>query len=151
MFLEALDDASNNFQKAEKNTITNDGVKMQARQIDANGNSYWQIETKKDIFANLTKVSELKKEAFNFILNGDKGDKVFGLIDGKNLEFIRVSAKEYVYGVASQLLSTEEYKQKMRMSTSIIDLVENASITYDSPDKKITNYSLMVSKITKEE
>ena len=136
LFLEALDDASNNFQKAEKNTITNDGVKMQARQIDANGNSYWQIETEKDIFANLTKVSELKKAAFNFILNGDKGDKVFGLIDGKNLEFIRVSAKEYVYGVASQLLSTEEYKQKMRMSTSIIDLVENASITYDSPDKK---------------
>lgn len=27
LFLEALDDASNNFQKAEKNTITNDGVK----------------------------------------------------------------------------------------------------------------------------
>ena len=31
LFLEALDDASNNFQKAEKNTITNDGVKKSER------------------------------------------------------------------------------------------------------------------------
>ena len=31
LFLEAIDDASTNFQKAEKNTIINDGVKMQAR------------------------------------------------------------------------------------------------------------------------
>ena len=31
MFLEALDDASNNFQKAEKNAATNDSVKMQTR------------------------------------------------------------------------------------------------------------------------
>ena len=34
LFLEALDDASNNFQKAEKNTITNDGVKMQTRSVN---------------------------------------------------------------------------------------------------------------------
>ena len=32
LFLEALDDASNNFQKAEKNTATNDGVKYQVRE-----------------------------------------------------------------------------------------------------------------------
>ena len=58
------------------------------------------------------------------------------LIDGQELKFVRVSAREYVYGEASKKLSAEEYKQKMRMSTSIIDLVENASMEYDAPDHK---------------
>lgn len=41
LFLEALDDASTNFQKAEKNTITNDGVKMQIRNEYANEIDKW--------------------------------------------------------------------------------------------------------------
>ena len=58
------------------------------------------------------------------------------MIDGESLEFIRVSANEYVYGKQAQTLSEEAYKQKMRMSTSIIDLIENADIKYDAPDHK---------------
>ena len=80
------------------------------------------------------------KAAYQFILHGDKGNKVVGLIDGRNLEFIRISAKEYVYGRRSTELSTEEYKQKMRMLTSIIDLIENAFISYDAPDHKNHTY-----------
>ena len=117
-------------------TSTDGDVLAQAREIDSEGNSYWQIETDKDIFKGIKSVKGLQRAAFNYILNGDKGNKIIDLIDGKRLEFIRVSAKEYVYGEASKDLTTEEYKQKMRMSTSIIDLVENASIQYDSPDHK---------------
>lgn len=117
------------------NNVEGDVLK-QAREIDAKGNSYWQIETDKDIFKGIVNVKELQKAAFNYILNGDKGNKIIDLIDGKKLEFIRVSAEEYVYGKASKSLSPDEYKQKMRMSTSIIDLIENASIEYDAPDYK---------------
>ena len=110
--------------------------KKQAKKIDGNGKSYWQIESEKDVFKNLTGVKELQKAAYQFILHGDKGNKIVGLVDGRNLEFIRISAQEYVYGTSSKELSTEEYKQKMRMSTSVIDLIENASISYDAPDHK---------------
>ena len=120
----------------EKETSAEKRVLEQAREIDSDGNSYWQIETDKDIFKGIETVKGLQDAAYNYILNGDKGDKITDLIDGKELNFIRVSAKEYVYGEASKTLSTEEYKQKMRMSTSIIDLIENASIEYDAPDHK---------------
>ena len=120
----------------KRNNSTENGVREQAKELDSNGNQYWQIETDKDIFKGIMSVKGLQDAAYNYILNGDKGNKIIGLIDGKNLEFIRVSAKEYVYGDASKTLSTEEYKQKMRMSTSIIDLIENASIQYDAPDHK---------------
>ena len=121
--------------KHKKSTSEGDVVD-QAKELDSDGNSYWQIETEKDIFAGIESVNELQKAAYDFILNGDKGNKIFGTIDGAKIEFIRVSAREYVYGEASKTLTTEEYKQKMRMSTSIIDLIENASIEYDSPDHK---------------
>lgn len=127
-------DSVHNFEKDaryENNVKRKNSVKM-----DSKGNSYWQIETDKDIFKGISAVKELQNAAYDYILNGDKGDKVVGLIDGKNLEFIRVSAKEYVYGDASTNLTTEEYKQKMRMSTSIIDLIDNAYISYDAPDHK---------------
>ena len=42
LFLEALDDASNNFQKAEKNTDANDGVKMQVREDFAQQLQDWR-------------------------------------------------------------------------------------------------------------
>lgn len=138
LFAEALVDAGNNFQanKGQKNTTSEGDVKLQAREVDSNGNEYWQIESNKDIFKGIKSTKALKNAAYNYILHGDKGNKIVGLIDGQNLEFIRVSAKEYVYGTQSQNLSEEAYKQKMRMSTSIIDLVENANINYDAPDHK---------------
>lgn len=52
------------------------------------------------------------------------------------MKFIRISAEEYVYGEDSKTLNTEQYKQKMRMSTSVIDLIRNATIKYDAPDFK---------------
>ena len=138
LFAEALVDASNNYQanEGQKNTTSEGDVKLQAREVDSNGNEYWQIESNKDIFKGIQSTSQLKKAAYNYILHGDKGNKIVGLIDGKNLEFVRVSAREYVYGTQSQNLSEEAYKQKMRMSTSIIDLIENANINYDAPDHK---------------
>ena len=125
-------------QKAEPNQTRGspDAEGKASREIDADGKSYWQIETDKDVFANLTNIKDLQKAAYKFILHGDKGSKIVDIIDGERLEFIRISASEYVYGSDSTKLTQEEYKQKMRMSTSIIDLIENASITYDAPDHK---------------
>ena len=122
--------------KANQTRGSPDAEGKASREIDADGKSYWQIETDKDVFANLTNIKDLQKAAYKFILHGDKGSKIVDIIDGERLEFIRISASEYVYGSDSTKLTQEEYKQKMRMSTSIIDLIENASITYDAPDHK---------------
>ncbi len=120
----------------EHENTADDRVLEQAREIDAEGNPYWQIETEKDIFKDIETVKGLQKAAYEYILHGYKGSKIVGLIDGENIEFIRISAKEYVYGNASKTLSTSQYKQKMRMSVSIMDLIENAPISYDAPDHK---------------
>lgn len=114
----------------------NEDIRYSARELDSDGSEYWQIESEKDIFRGMNETSALRKAAYNFILHGDKGKKILGLIDGKNLEFIRVSAREYVYGRQSQTLTEEAYKQKMRMSTSVIDLIDNATMQYDAPDHK---------------
>ena len=130
------DNSKNNSGTKQKNTTSEGDVKMQARELDSNGKAYWQIESEKDIFKGIKNSKALKNAAYNYILRGDKGNKIVGLIDGQNLDFIRVSANEYVYGKQSQTLSEEAYKQKMRMSTSIIDLIDNADVTYDAPDHK---------------
>lgn len=103
---------------------------------DENGHEYWQIESDKDIFKGLKKTKELQDAAYDYILHGYKGEEVSGIVDGENLKFIRRSAEEYLYGEASEELSNKEYRQKMRMSPSIVDLIENASIRYDAPDHK---------------
>ena len=136
LWTDALADAGEAYSGADSVVNSEGGVKEQAREYDSNGVSYWQIESEKDIFKNLTAIKDLQKAAYNFILNGEKGSKVIDLVDGQELEFIRISAGEYVYGANSKTLSTEEYKQKMRISTSVIDLIENASISYDAPDHK---------------
>lgn len=143
MFEEAAVDATQNYQALGTEGYnefvaksTENAIKYQAKMKDGNGNSYWQIESEKDILKDLKDVNALQKAAYQYILRGDKGDKVIGLVDGHNLEFIRISAKEYVYGTDSKKLTEEQYKQKMRMSTSVIDLIENASISYDAPDHK---------------
>ena len=101
-----------------------------------NGKKYWSIDTKKDIFGNLSSTKELQNAAYDYILHGEKGEHVKDVIDGEELQFRRISAKEFVYGEASKALTNEAYKQKMRLSPSIIDLIDNAFITYDSPDHK---------------
>ncbi len=115
--------------------IQNEGVKF-SKQLDGSGKEYWQVETKKDIFASLSSVKELQNAAYDYILNGEKGERVTDIIDGEELQFRRISAKEFVYGTASKTLGKDTYKQKMRLSPSVIDLIDNANITYDSPDHK---------------
>ena len=107
-----------------------------SRKHDAHGNEYWNVDTDKDIFKSLTTVKQLQNAAYDFILNGEKGERVTDIIDGEELQFRRISAKEYVYGTASKKLGDTEYKQKMRLSPSVIDLIENATIKYDAPDFK---------------
>lgn len=123
-------------QKSEKNTVERDGVVRHSKAVDLSGKEYWQIDTDKDIFKNLSETKDLQNAAFNFILKGDKGERVTDIIDGEELQFRRVSASEYLYGTDSKTLDSDSYKQKMRMSPSILDLIENATITYDSPDIK---------------
>ena len=125
---------SNYMRESEKHS-DNGKVKYKLRK-DNNGNEYWQVESENDIFSNIKTTDKLKKAAYDLILHGEKGNKFMDLIDGKSLEFTRVSAKEYVYGRASKALPHSQYRQKMRMSPSIADLVENASIHYDAPDHK---------------
>ena len=63
----------------------NEDIRYSARELDSDGSEYWQIESEKDIFRGINENSALRKAAYNFILHGDKGNKIFGLIDGKNL------------------------------------------------------------------
>lgn len=120
-----------------ENVVFVDGVSVSKKiEKDGTGKTYWHIETAKDVFKGIKSVNGLQKAAYNFILRGDKGSKIADLIDGEKLEFIRISAGEYVYGSDSKTLTEAQYKQKMRMSTSIIDLIENAFVSYDAPDHK---------------
>lgn len=84
--------------KTKSNNVNKQGNIKYSMVHLPNGESYWQIETDKDIFKNLQSVKELQKAAYDYILTGNKGTVVTDLIDGKELKFIRVSAKEYVYG-----------------------------------------------------
>ncbi|MBQ0125543.1 MAG: hypothetical protein KBS59_04375, partial [Clostridiales bacterium] len=128
--------ARENMQAVKGGETEESGKKYQVRE-DKNGNKYWEIENSKDIFKGLSTVTELKKAAFNYILNGYKGgEDITEIIDGKPLEFRRISAREFVYGKQSKELDKTTYKQKMRMSTSVLDLVNNAFINYNSPDNK---------------
>lgn len=51
----------------------------------------------------------------------------------KQIKFIRISAKEYIYGISNKKLQGNHYFAKMRMAPSIDDLIKNAYITYSSP------------------
>lgn len=103
---------------------------------DNEGKRYWNIETEQDIFKNLKTTSELKKAAYDYILNGEKGQKVTEIIDGKPLEFTRIGAKEYVYGKQGQKLAQSDYNKKMRIVPSVLDLIENADTQYHTKDMK---------------
>jgi hypothetical protein len=103
--LDGWNKAIENYKNVNTNSenITSENIKYSII-IDNEGNSYWQIESNKDIFKDITDTYELKKAAYNFILRGDKGGKINEIIDGKPLTFIRISAKEYVYGRQSKKL-----------------------------------------------
>ncbi len=79
------------------------GVKFDLKR-DNRGNTYWEIESDKDIFQGLATKEELRDAAYKFLL-GNRDNKVV-LTDGNgnNIEFIRLSADEFTYGRGSQEL-----------------------------------------------
>ena len=94
------------------------------------------IESENDIFKDISNLKELRKAAYDYILHGEKGELVDEIIDGNALKFVRVGAKEYLYGTASKTLNRTNYKQKLRMALSILDLIENANVSYHTDDHK---------------
>lgn len=102
--------------------------------------TYLEIKTNKDIFRNIKTQKELQKAAYDYLLNGNNNfKKIVDLINGKRIVFIRLSAKEYVYGDNSRKLSQNDiqnkgfYRDKMRLSSSIDDLINYSTIQYHSP------------------
>ena len=121
------------WEKALKGTKANNNTKYAMEKSSKYG-QYWNVETKKDIFRNINDSKTLQDVAYKYILNGNINfDTIIDKIDGKNVEFRRVSAKEYVYGRNNKKLQGNQYQEKMRTAPSIDDLIENASIQYHSP------------------
>ncbi|MGI6349513.1 MAG: hypothetical protein ACOXZ0_06315, partial [Eubacteriales bacterium] len=109
--------------------------------MDKFGNRYWHIETHKDIFSGITDTKELQKRAYDYILHGDKGEQVKSIINGEELLFTRISAREYLYGTQSKGLQRDEYNQKMRLAPSVLDLIENADNSFMMKDMKNHNFA----------
>lgn len=128
-------DVKSKFEKAFNSEFNNyeGSIKYQMMNSKEYG-QYWHVDSYKDIFSNITNKKDLKNIVYNYILNGNKNYGVItDKLNNKNVEFIRISANEYVYGRNSKDLNSEDYTKKMRMSPSIDDLINNASITYSSP------------------
>ena len=101
---------------------------------DSKYGSYWIIEDSKDIFKNENR-KELRIKTYDYIFNGNKNFNIFDKIDNKEIKFTRKSANEYLRGSNSKQLTSYEYNHKMRLSTSLDDLINNAKIKYYSPRK----------------
>lgn len=94
---------------------------------------YWVVEDSKDIFKGLSK-SKIKDAAYNYIINGNKNYiNIKDTIDNTIINFSRISAREYTMGTNSKKLIRKDYYNKMRISTSIDDLINNAFLKYKSP------------------
>lgn len=94
---------------------------------------YWEIEDSKDIFKGLSK-SKIKDAAYNYIINGNKNYiNIKDTIDNTIINFSRISAREYTMGTNSKKLIRKDYYNKMRISTSIDDLINNSFLKYKSP------------------
>ena len=103
-------------------------------------NDYIIITHNKDLFKNISDIKELQNKAYDYILNGNKNYKtIIDTIDNKKIEFRRISAKEYVYGRNSRIISQGDnnnigyYKKKLRLSPFIDELIYNSNISYHSP------------------
>lgn len=120
--------------KQDKNINNNEVNTKYAFKTDKHYGSYWNIETRKDIFNNITNKKALQSKAYDYILNGNKNfETIIDKVNNKEVKFTRISAREFVYGRNGQNLQGELYNQKMRTAPSIDDLINNASITYHSP------------------
>ena len=94
---------------------------------------YWVVEDSKDIFKGLSK-SKIKVAAYNYIINGNKNYiNIKDTIDNTTINFSRISAREYTMGTNSKKLIRKDYCNKMRISASIDDLINNSLLKYKSP------------------
>ena len=133
-----LHDAAVTYQQTGGETLVDGEVKFSLKK-DRNGNTYWQIETGKDIFKNLSTPKQFEAAAFNYILGQRDNNKIVEAIDGKKMSFIRLSAREFTNSDESQMLKDADpimFAQKMRLLPSLEDLAANASVNWHSPDHK---------------
>ena len=106
---------------------------------DSKGNQYWYIETGKDIFKNISEKDKLRDAAYNLIINNRDHQVVYEDMDGRKIEFIRLSAEEFTFSEESKSLYTDDpeiFKKKMRMAPSIDDLITYSAVNWTSPDHK---------------
>lgn len=115
------------------NVHRNNGVQYSIAE-DKNHGTYWDVETNKDIFKNITNVKTIQKKALDFIKKGNKNFDIQDILnDNSTIRFINKLSGEYVYGSNSQTLNQEQLKNKMRIAPSVDDLINNAPIKYKSP------------------
>ena len=98
LFLEALDDASNNFQKAEKNTITDDGVQYSEREIiGLSGKNYGiGVYLDSDELTGLTE-SERKDKVKNIVINNLAGKHFLAYDNNQNIIDIQIAKNSDTY------------------------------------------------------
>ena len=101
--------------------------------------SYWKIDDSKDIFKNEKDIKKLQIKVANYIKNNNV--PIINPLNNQKILFINASAKEYIYGKQSQLLSKTDinydnyYQNKLRLIMSLDDLIKNSTIKYSSPLK----------------
>jgi len=107
------------------------------------GKQYWHIETEKDVFKNITNPWTMQQRAYDYIIGKrDNKETITDVVDGKEIQFIRLSAEEFTRSDESQLLfksfseDDKRFNQKMRLAPSIQDLIDNSVAHWDSPDVK---------------
>lgn len=139
-YSKALDTWSNALVNASENyksgmVAESNGARFELKRTST-GERYWQVETGQDIFKNISKTSDLKKAAYDWILHGEKGEQVKEIINGEELVFTRIGANEYVYGDQSKNISPDSFRKKMRIVPSVLSLIENANVQWHSKDMK---------------
>ena len=101
-----------------------------------NNDSCWKLKNEKDIFKNINNKKVLQKTVYKYILNGNNNfENIIDVLNGQNIKFIRISAKEFVYGRNNNTLQENQYIKKLRVASSINNLINNATIKYHSPLK----------------
>ena len=145
MFLDALAEKGMRFEKGkiigegdEKDDPKHSEVKFSIGH-DKNGNKYWHIETGKDIFRGIREKEKMREAAFDYIIDNRDHQVIVEDLDGRKIEFIRLSAQEFTRSEESQDLyekDPEIFKKKMRMIPSLEDLVKYSSVSWTSPDHK---------------
>ena len=134
-------------QKSMGGATESKSVKRSALAHDKDGNRYWYIETEKDIFKDIKSKKEIRKAAYDLLLSNRDRNVILEDIDGKKIEFIRISAEEFTNSEESKALAQNDFstfKQKMRLAPSLQELITYSSVNWDSPDLK--NHKLFKEK-----